>query len=215
MSNVYKKQKVLEAAFAAYRINGRYVKEFDSSEKKSNKLLVKQHLDSYELLFITDEDRNAIADAEKLMKRYTLLSLGDLPQFERSMYDAYQSDDVKYNQVGILSYFPEFYKSRVLDMEFKSYIKTEFAKSQHLEKNPSDENLVIIKNVKVIDTKFGNSYLHLGNIGTNLVSFYFKSILPENSCWNISARIKKRDQERKTNLPLTRLNYVKIKSENQ
>ena len=215
MSIVYKKQKVLEAAFAAYRINGGYVKEFNSDKKKSNKLLVKHHLELYEPLSITDEDRSAVADAEKLMRRYTLLSLGNLSQFERSLYDAYQSDDVRYNQIGILSYFPEFYIKHIRETEFKSYIKTEFANSQHLEKNPSDENLVIIKNMDVRNNDFGISYLHLGNIGKNLVSFYFKNSLAENSCWNISARIKKREQERKTNLPLTRLNYVKVKSKNQ
>lgn len=223
--------QILELSFAAYRTNGGYVKQtqrFSEGQptRYSNKELVvysahyynNTHLENtienyipndFVPLTVIDKDRDAKAHAEKHMRRYTMLALGNLSDFESDIFAAYSSEKVPANRIGLIAYLPEFVDRELKDREYKGRLKTEFADSAHVNLHVIEDKTVEI--LKMIPLREYDMYLYFGGIDKDLVSFSKKDFLEIGNKYEIRARVKNHDKERETGLPMTRLNYVKLK----
>jgi hypothetical protein len=229
----YATEQLLELAFAAHRINGSYEKQTHRfSEDKptvwSNKELVaysavfynKQHEEDRVLktwipsdfipVKVTDEDRTALADAKNYMRRYTLLALGNLSQFQQDVFGAYSSESLPISKLGLIAYFPEFVNRDLKEKLYKTRLKKEFGESQYFEKDIAGV-LEVLKVIYVSKEMMEPFYMHFGAVNGNLVCFARKEGLAEGLCYTITAKVKTRERERETNLPMTRINYVKLK----
>lgn len=219
-------QRVLELSFAAYRVNGGYEKQTrryseDIPTKFSNKELITYSLyiqenkdvffvpNDFKNLEVIEDDLSSKALAEKHMQRYTMLALGNLSNFESDIFTAYSSENITPNRIGFLAYLPEFINREMKDREYKNRLKIEFAESNHINLHKISEETVEI--LKMIPLREYETYLYIGAIGKNLVSFNKKDILEIGKKYNIRAKTKCYDKERDLKLPLTRLNYVKLK----
>lgn len=225
----FKTSYVLENAFAAYRVNRGYHKETMTSvgnfgTRFSNRDLVShqihQGLDVDSVLkywipedfvpfTITDEDIEAKNIADKHMRRYALLSLGVLSQFERDVYTAYSRETTSSSHIGILTYFPEFANRELEKKLYVSRLKTDFAESTVIvDKRVENVTLEILKHIPL--HMYGTNR-YIGGIENKLVSFTKDEVLKVGEVYQLNARVKGSDMERDTKLPLTKLNYVKLK----
>lgn len=219
----YKTEKLVELAYAAYRVNKGYEKStrrYSEGQPPtfSNKELIAFSLadwapDDFKNLEITDEDRAAKAQGDKHMRRYTMLAMGDLPDFESDLFAAYSSEEMPIGRVGLIAYLPAFIERQVKDKVYKQRVKTEFNESKHLEGSKLEPTEVEI--LKVIPLKNDwlsePAYLHFGSIGKDLVCFSVKQMYAVGETYDIVARIKGKDKERDSGIPMTRLNYVKLR----
>jgi len=213
-------------AFAAYRVNKDYVKQtrrYSEGQPTtfSNKELIAYTLEDgfkpedFVPLTITDEDRAAKAAGDKHMRRYTMLALGDLPDFEADLFAAYSSEEMPIGRVGLIAYLPAFIERQVKDKVYKQRIKTEFADSKHLVGDRIEPSEVEILKVIPLNNDWISepAYMHFGAIGKDLVCFTLKQMYAVGDTYDIVARIKREDLERDTKTPMTRLNYVKLRKQ--
>lgn len=228
-------EQVLELAFAAHRVNNGYKKQtrrFSEGRPTcySNKELVVHsayHYNKYNNnseyyhwvpedftpVTVTDDDLAAKAQAEKHMRRYSMLALGNLSDFESDIFTAFSSENVPANRIGLLAYLPEFVDRELKEKEYKGRLKNEFADSESINLHVIEEETVEI--LRMIPLREYDMYLYFGGIGKDLVSFSKKDLLEIGEKYHIRARVKKHDQERETGLSMTRLNYVKLKKVEQ
>lgn len=227
----YPTRTLLELAFAAHRVNKGYEKNTrryseDQPTTFSNKELVsftvKKEIDStawipddFVPLTVTEADRQALASADKHMRRYTMLALGNLTDFERDIFSAYSSERMPVNRVGLVAYLPMFVERELAEKEYKLRLKADFSESVYITENITDSAEVeILKIIPLNNDLFGEpSYLHFGAIGKDLVCFAKKEMYSVGSIYDIVGRIKGQDKERETGLPMTRLNYVKLRKQ--
>ena len=221
----YPTEKLLELAFAAYRVNKGYEKQtrrysegqpttfsnkeiisFTVSRDDPNAFIPSDFLP----VKVTDEDRAAKAAADAHMRRYTLLAMGNLSEFESDIYSAYCSEVMPVKRVGLIAYLPEFVERELQGKIYKQRMKTEFANSKHLEGNVVGdcEILKVIRVAREFDEPF---YMHFGAVDGNLVCFARKEGFAEGVVYHIHAKVKGQDKERETGLPMTRINYVKLR----
>ena len=215
---------LINYAFAAYRVNKGYEKQTrryseDTPTTFSNKELIaytvvngtEQYVPhDFIPLTITNEDRESKKAADKHMRRYTMLALGDLNDFQNDMFTAYSSDKMSISRVGLIAYLPAFVERELKDKVYKARLKQEFGDSKHLEGNV-EGNCEILKVIRVgrdFDEPF---YMHFGAVDGNLVCFARKEGFAENTTYIIKAKVKAQDSERETGLPMTRINYVKLR----
>jgi hypothetical protein len=222
----YPTEELLELSFAAHRVNNGYVKNtrrFSEdkptiySNKESIQYTIQQNSikhflpDDFVPLSVTEEDRSAKNKADQYMKRYMLLALGNLSEFHQNIVEAYNSNNVTLNKIGLIAYLPSFVERELQDKIFLTRLKTEFANSQHFESN-IDGTVEILSVHRVNSDMFDDPfYVHIGAIEKNLVSFSRKEGLACGCFYNITAKVKRKDYERKCNLPMTNINYVKLK----
>lgn len=227
----FQTEQMLELAFAAQRVNCGYKKQTQRysegqptvySNKESitytsyhyNKTQHENSInywipDDFVPLTVTDEDRAAKAAADKHMRRYTMLALGNLSDFESDIFAAYSSERITANRIGLIAYIPEFVNRELKEKEYKGRLKAEFADSTHINLHVVEEETVEV--LKIIPLKEYDMYLYFGGIGKDLVSFSKKDLLEIGEKYDIRARVKNHDRERESGLPMTRLNYVKLK----
>jgi hypothetical protein len=218
----HKTETLLELAFAAHRVNNGYEKQTrryseDQPTTFSNKELITFTVqtdswipEDFVPLQITEEDRAAKAAADKHMRRYTMLAMGDLPQFESDIFSAYASEVMPVNRVGLIAYLPQFVERELQSKIYKQRMKTEFANSKHLEGNIQG-NCEILKVIRINKDFNEPFYMHFGAVDGNLVCFARKEGFAEGTVYTISAKVKGQDKERETGLPMTRINYVKLR----
>ena len=221
----YSTQDLLELAFAAHRVNKGYEKQTRRYSENmpttfSNKELIAftaaagsdQFIPhDFMPLKVTDEDRAAKADADKHMRRYTMLAMGNLSEFENDIYTAYCSEKMPVNRVGLIAYLPEFVNRELQTKIYKQRLKTEFANSKHYTTDPVVGDCEILKVIRVSREFEDPFYMHFGAIDGNLVCFAKKEGFAEGVVYQISAKVKGQDKERETGLPMTRINYVKLR----
>ena len=149
------------------------------------------------------------------MRRYTMLALGDLPDFEKDLFAAYSSDKMPVGRVGLIAYLPAFIERQVKDKVYKQRLKTEFDESRHLEGDRLEPTEVEILKVIPLNSDWiaEPAYMHFGAIGKDLVCFTQKQMYAVGDVYDIVARIKGKDKERESGLPMTRLNYVKLRKQ--
>ena len=222
----YKTELLIELAYAAYRINKDYVKQtrrYSEGQPTtfSNKELIAHTVhgdwkpEDFVPLEVTDADRAAKIAGDKHMRRYTMLAMGDLPQFEADLFAAYSSDEMPIGRVGLVAYLPAFIDRQVKEKVYKQRIKTEFADSEHLVGDKIEPSEVEILKVIPLNNDWlaEPAYMHFGAIGKDLVCFTVKQMYAVGDTYDIVARIKGEDLERDTQTPMTRLNYVKLRKQ--
>ena len=221
----YPTQKLLELAFAAHRVNKGYEKQTRRYSENmpttfSNKELVaftaaagsEQFIPhDFIPLKVTEEDLAAKEAADKHMRRYTMLAMGNLSDFENDVYSAYCSEVMPVNRVGLIAYLPEFVERELQAKIYKQRMKTEFSNSKHLVADPVVGDCEILKVIRVSRDFEEPFYMHFGAIDGNLVCFAKKEGFAEGVVYQISAKVKGQDKERETGLPMTRINYVKLR----
>lgn len=229
----YPTERLIELAFAAHRVNGGYVKEtrrYSEGQPTtySNKEIVAYsaaHYNQYNEkdsvlrtwipsdfvpVKVTDEDLTAKADADRHMRRYTLLSLGNLNDFQQDIFSAYSSETMPVNRVGLIAYLPEFVNRELQDKMYKERLKKEFANSDYFD-NRVDGTVEILKVIRVAKEYDEPFYMHFGAVDGNLICFSRKEGFAVGKFYTITAKVKGQDRERETGLPITRVNYVKLK----
>jgi hypothetical protein len=226
----YKTEYLIELAYAAYKANKGYEKHTrrhsENPPTYSNKELIAYTAsahneqspfipEDFTPLVVTDQDRADVAEGKKHMRRYTLLAMGDLPQFEADLFAAYSSDEMPIGRIGLLAYLPAFIERQVKDRLYKQRIKTEFTESKHLVGDKLEPSEIEILKVIPLNGDWISepAYMHFGAIGNNLVCFTNKLLYAVGETYDIVARIKGTDVERDTKTPMTRLNYVKLRSQ--
>jgi hypothetical protein len=221
----YPTQKLLELAFAAHRVNKGYEKQTRRYSENmpttfSNKELVAHTVavgseqfipHDFVPLKVTEEDLAAKEAADKHMRRYTMLAMGNLTDFENDVYSAYCSEVMPVNRVGLIAYLPEFVNRELQNKIYKQRLKTEFANSQYYTQDPVVGDCEILKVIRVAREFDEPFYMHFGAIDGNLVCFAKKEGFAEGVVYQISAKVKGQDKERETGLPMTRINYVKLR----
>lgn len=218
----YPTQKILELAYAAkrrigeYRKESRYAYDSDGHESRmfhSNKDLIRWTLlheqgklvvDNFEPLVVSDEDRAAVEEAHKHMRRYVFLALGNISQFTKDFYAVYCKETIALNDTGRLAYFPYFVENDRKNLDFNKRLKTEFADSKWLD---TVGGIIEILTKRYLSEY--NKYSYLAGYNGNLVSFFAGDQFDVNQFYNIRAKVKGRGEERQTKLPVTYLNYVK------
>lgn len=217
-------EKAMAVAFAAYRINNdtyvKHTRRFSEEENKtqfSNKEIVKYYfMESWRPTdFVafepTAEDYQAVADANKWMKRYVMLGLDDsLDDFKKTMIECSMNDEVLVNNLGVIAYLPEFVKRDQHENGLKKEIRVEYRDSKHLGNTKDTVEGVI----KILDKRYSaqwESYNYTAvTTDGNLVSFMNKFEHKVGVMKKIKAKVKAQTKNRLFEANETRLNYVKL-----
>lgn len=228
--NTFPTKEIIELAYAAYRVNKGYEKHTRRHSENpptfANKELIAYTLQSrynkdmflpedFTPLEVLPADKDAMANGDKHMRRYTLLAMGDLPDFESDLFAAYSSEEMPIGRVGLLGYLPAFIDRELEAKVYKQRMKIEFADSSYLgiagdKVDPAD--VEILKVIPLNNDFYGEpAYMHFGAIGKDLVCFTKKDKFAVGQTYQIVGKVKGHDVERDSKLPLTRLNYVKIR----
>jgi len=210
-------------AFAAYRINNGYVKETqrfseNNPTKFSNKEIVKYSLEynankeayvpsDFIMPKILNEDHVALAAADKHMRRYTLLGLGDLNDFQADMFAAYSQDNLPSNKTGLIAYLPAFVERELDDKMYKRRLKTEFAESRAITDKKILGELEILKRVYSVNYE---TFFYTAGFNGNLVMFSNKFEYKVGEVFGFRANVKSQQTDRDTNLTVNKINYVKL-----
>jgi hypothetical protein len=215
---------LLQLAYAAYRVNKGYEKltrRYSEGQPTtfSNKELIAYTVEDgfkpedFTPLKITEEDRAAKSEGDKHMRRYTMLAMGDLPQFESDIFAAYSSDRMPIGRIGLIAYVPAFVDREIENKIYKQRMKSDFANSAYLTQNIVEgTDVEILKVIPLNNMDFGEpAYLHFGAVGKDLVCFSKKEMYAVGETYEMVGRIKGQDKERDSGLPMTRMNYVKLR----
>ncbi len=228
----YHTEQLLELAFAAYRVNKGYEKQtrrysegptvwsnkeivaysaaFYNKHKEEDKILKTWIPEEFIPVQVTDADRAALENARQHMKRYSILALGNISDFDKDMFAAYSSETTPINKLGLVAYLPAFVERELTEKAYKLRLKKEFSESKHFEKDIAG-NCEILKVLRVNKDYEEPFYMHFGAVNGNLVCFARKEGLSVGLVYNITAKVKGKDSERETGLPMTRINYVKLR----
>lgn len=220
----FKTQTLLEFAFAAHRVNKGYEKQTRRYSEGMPTTFSNKELVAYTAaagsdqfiphdfipLKVTEEDLAAKAEADKHMRRYTMLAMGNLNDFENDIYSAYCSEVMPVNRIGLIAYLPEFVERELKAKAYKLRLKQEFGNSKHLN-DIVEGDCEILKVIRVSRDFEDPFYMHFGAIDGNLVCFARKEGYAEGVTYTIRAKVKGHESERETGLPMTRINYVKLR----
>ena len=214
-------QDALAVAFAAYRINNGYNKEtrrYSEPENKTlhaNKDLVKWHFkqewspEDFKPFSPTEDDYVAVYEAQKWLKRYVLLGLGDLDDFKKQMIASVAEDTVPINNLGRVAYIPEFVRRDKQENDLKKEIRIEYRTSEYLGK----EKDLVEGVIKILDKRYSSqweSYNYTASLDGNLVSFMNKFDYAVGSMKRIKAKVKAQTKNKLFEAKETRLNYVRL-----
>jgi len=214
-------QDILLLAHAALRVNkGEYVKNTrryseDVPTQFANKELILYTVrDDFKPkdflpIEITDEDKQSLEQSHKHMRRYTMLSLGELSSFDQDMFKAYSQVETTSSSIGILAYFPSFIQRGLKDKIYKKRLKSDFKNSKYITTDITSGVVEILKVIPLNSDFMEQTFMHFGAVDNNLVMFTKKDKLNEETEYRIKGKIKGEAKERETHLPMTRLNYVK------
>ena len=219
----YPTKMLLELAFAATRINKGYVKTTRRYSEGnpttfSNKEIVSftaaHYFDDTTYLpsdFIpvktTEEDRTALAAAEKHMRRYTMLALGNLSDFQAHIFEAYSQENTPVNRVGLIAYLPQFVERELEDKIYKGRLKTEFAESRAIEDKKILGELEILKRVYSVNYE---TFFYTAGFNGNLVMFSNKFEYAVGKVFGFRANVKGQQTDRDSGLTINKINYVKL-----
>ena len=223
----YDTRRILELAFAAQRINKSYVKQtrrYSEGQPTtwSNKELVSlsaAHYGKYLTgndpyipsdfipIKVTEQDKQALADADKHMRRYTMLALGNLTDFQADMFAAYAIDKIPVNRIGILAYLPQFVERELEDKMYRARLKSEFANSKPIKDKKVIGELEILKRVYSLNYE---TFFYTAGFNGNLVMFSNKFEYKTGEVFGFRANVKNQTVDNDTGLTVNRLNYVKL-----
>ena len=221
----YDTRRILELAFAAQRINKDYVKQtrrYSEGQPTtwSNKEIVSLSAAYYNNrnqqtympsdfvpVKVTDADYAALETADRHMRRYTMLALGNLSDFQADVFAAYASDRVPAKRIGILAYFPQFVERELEDKIYKGRLKSEFANSSAIKEKKIIGELEILKRVYSVNYE---TFFYTAGFNGNLVMFSNKFEYKTGEVFGFRANVKGQQTDRDTGLVVNKLNYVKL-----
>ena len=217
-------QDALALAYAAYRRNNNeYVKDtrrFSTDGNKpvySNKELIKYTLeaqkgawtpDDFEPLVVTEEDYAGVEDCRAHFKRYTMLALGELTDFQKGIFEVVSADEHKQID-GRIAYVPQFVTNERKENALKKTIRVDYRDSQHL----GNEGDAVEGVVKLLERYWSNQYerySYVGVVDGNIVSFMNAHKHEVGDMKRIKAKVKRKGTNRLFSANETRLNYVKL-----
>ena len=214
----YSTQTAIELSFAAKRRNGKYIKQSQGNTYSNKELimwtLARQQGTAYfpkdfEFLEVNDEDRAAKEAADKHMRRYIMLALGGLNQFESDMFAAYSNETTPPNQFGFIAYFPYFVERELEELTYRNRLKKEFHKSQQIGKK-GDRIEDMFEVLKCIPLHNSDTFLYFKSPIPNLFVFTHMQQFSVGDFLALKGKINSYQVERQTGTPVTRLNYVKV-----
>ena len=222
--------EALAVAYAAYRINNNtYIKDtrrfsedgtktqFDNKslvrmywEKKHNVAEAQWLPSDFEMFAPTEEDYANVQEALKWMKRYVMLSLGDLDNFKADMVAELSKEQVPFKSMGRIAFAPEFIKRDRHESELKKEIRVEYRDSKHLGAEKDSVEAVIA----ILDRRYSaqwESYNYTAvTTEGNLVSFMNKFAYDVGAMLRCKAKVKAQTKNKLFEANETRLNYVKL-----
>jgi len=220
---MYSTKFLIELTFAAHRVNNGYVKFTKRySEGRpttfSNKEIVAFsaafYLDSNSYLpsdfvpvKVIDQDKQSMATAEKHMRRYTMLALGNLSDFQSDVFKAYSQEQTVANRVGLIAYLPQFIERELEDKMYKVRLKTEFAESHAIKDKKIIGELEILKRVYNVNYE---TFFYTAGFDGNLVMFSNKFEYKTGEVFGFRANVKNQTTDNDTGLTVNRINYVKL-----
>lgn len=221
----YNTHYLLSFAYAAYRVNGDYIKETkrpldNETAVWSNKELVAYTIaknnserwvpESFKAVVVTDEDRELATKAINYVKRYTLKLMSDtLGGFQKDVFDTLSNEEAPAIKLSLICYVPKLIEKEMSDDSLRKQIRNEYQDSEYY---PIDSKVTgSFKIFKKIFLKHYDIFLYTGAIEGNLVSFTSKHELDTTLSYNITAKSVKHQNCLETGYPQTKINYVKIK----
>jgi hypothetical protein len=116
-------------------------------------------------------------------------------------------------RIGLSAYVPAFVDREIENKIYKQRMKSDFANSAYLTQNIVEgTDVEILKVIPLNNMDFGEpAYLHFGAVGKDLVCFSKKEMYAVGETYEMVGRIKGQDKERDSGLPMTRMNYVKLR----
>ena len=211
--------EALAASYAAHRINSGYIKNgsFDYHKNiwvhHSNKDLVRNHFSQRtdtptSIITITEEDRENAAKGMAHFKRYTLLGLGKLTDFQKDVAYLIGQETVTLGECGLISYLPTLVERERVEGETKKILKTEYSDSAHYGTvGEKFEGIVSILSARFIND-YGR-YVYTAGMDGNLFTFWTTLKFNLGDDYAIKGKIKRHGNAFKTGYPETLLNYVK------
>jgi hypothetical protein len=148
-----------------------------------------------------------LAAADKHMRRYTLLGLGDLNDFQADMFAAYSQDILPVNKTGLIAYLPAFVERELEDKMYKRRLKTEFNNSAAINDKTIIGELEILKRVYSVNYE---TFFYTAGFNGNLVMFSNKFEYKVGEVFGFRANVKGQQTDRDTNLTVNKINYVKL-----
>jgi len=218
--------RVLELAFAAQRTNRGYIKQTQEATSKrpaifANKELIKSNVISYNTylqshsyitssflpMIVTAQDRTALATANHHMKRYTILALGNLSDFQSDMFSTYAQEKIPTSLIGVLAYFPTFVERELAQLVYKQKLKLEFSKSAAINCKKVIGELTLLKCIR---SETYNTFFYTAGFKENLVMFSNQFEMPISQVYGFSANVKSQVMCNDTGLIVNKLNYVRL-----
>lgn len=219
----------IEYAFAAYRVNNGYIRDGNDADVFSNKDLVGYSLkrkicdsstfpawvpEKMTVLEVTDEDKKNADIIDEHFKKYMFKSLaGKLGQFENDLYTIVCSESIPITRSGIVAYIPEMINRDKDQWTYEKLLRSEYKDSKPADVKKID-GIIKILNVRKIKKDFEMFTIVIAGMNGNLYQFYKNelSVADKEKYFKITARVSGSTVEYSTKLPVTKLNYVKIKN---
>ena len=218
----YKTQDALAVAFSAYKINNGYIKDTARFSEPtnptvfSNKDLVKFQFrpefrpDDFKPFHTSEEEYAQVDEAQKHFRRYVFGIIGDnLSTFSRDIVDVASQDTVRFDQLGLVAYIPEFVNREIKEGTLKKTIRTEYRNSLYIGGIGDPVEGVC----KIIDSFYSSHferYAYTADVMGNLVGFWNKYEIPVGERRKFKAKVKAHVKNRLFEVNETSLNYVKL-----
>ena len=212
-------KEALAVAYAAKQKNPSYIKngQFDYHKNVwinySNKDLVRNHFDlrtdsPSAALDITEADRAEADNALSHFKRYTLLGLGALTEFQNDVAQLVAQEKVSSTELGLIAYLPYLVEREKAQSKAKKVMKKEYSDSTHYGTvGEAFEGIV-----SILDKRFIVSvgrFVYSAGMDGHLFSFWSNLELKPEEDYKIKGKIKGHGEAYKTGHLETSLNYVK------
>ena len=218
----YKIQDALAVAFSDYKINNGYIKDTACFSEPtnptvfSNKDLVKFQFrpefrpDDFKPFHTSDEEYAKVDEAQKHFRRYVFGIIGDnLSDFQRDIIDVASQDTVRFEQLGLVAFIPEFVNRELKEGALKKTIRTEYRDSLYI--GGVGESVEGV--CKIIDSHYSSHYeryAYTADVMGNLIGFWNKFEIPIGERKKFKAKVKAHVKNRLFDVNETQLNYVKV-----
>jgi len=218
----YKTQDAIAVAYAVHRLNDGYVKDtyrFSEPENKtlfSNKDMVKFQFrpefrpEDFTPVRTTEDDYQAVDDALKHFRRYTLGLLGEsLNDFQKDVMQVLGNETVDFNKLGLIAYVPELVRRETKENALKKTIRTEYRESAWIG-NQGDSVEGVCQILSSHYSSHYERYAYTADYMGNLISFWNKFEIPEGDRRKFRGKVKAKTKNRLFDVNETALNYVKL-----
>lgn len=218
-------ERLLEFAYAAYRVNNGYVKSSTYDYVTNTRLLSNKEIVLYSAINefnptvycppdfvpveVIEQDREGVKLALDHYKRYTMMLLGNnLTPFQRDVFSVISQDTVAVAKAGLVAAVPTVVKNEKAENSYLRRLKKDFSESQYYNlKQAVTGNVEILKRIHLKDYA---TYLYFAGMDENLISFTKPTEYHVGEVHKLTGKVKSLETERETGIKMTKLNYVKL-----